>query len=44
MIAMKKFLLSAKTAFNSWWLAGLIGWGIIIWKYPIAAILPRYAG
>jgi len=31
-------------AFSSWWVFGLIGWGLLISHYPFDTVLPRYAG
>lgn len=29
---------------TSWWLLGAIGWGIVVWNYPVDSSIPTYAG
>lgn len=30
--------------FDTWYVAGAVGWFLIYYKYPLAVVLPRYAG
>ena len=41
---MKRFKQLAVAILTSWWLLGAVGWGIVVWNYPLDSSLPTYAG